>query len=75
MRKRVRKQGLRGARESAIVYETPVCWVRQDQKAYTVFRTGAVVSTSDSAYKKNPDGLSIAKARCDYLTKRAANTR
>ena len=44
---RRRKSGLRGpARESDIVYETPVCWVK--------------------------DGLSIAVARCNYLTKRAA---
>lgn len=53
------------------MYETPICWVRRDNKAYTVFKIGIVASTSDSAYKKNADGLSIAKARCDYLTKRA----
>ena len=68
-----RKSGLRGARESDIVFETPVCWVKRDRKSYTVFRTGTIVSTSDSAYKKSADGLSIAVARCNYLTKRAAS--
>ena len=67
---RRRRARLGSARESAIVYETQVCWVRSDRKAYTVFRTGVVASTSDSAYKTTADGLSIAKARCDYLTKR-----
>lgn len=60
-------------RESDIVYETGTCWVKRDRKSYTVFRTGVTHSTSDSAYKKNADGLSIAKARCDYLTKRAGS--
>jgi len=72
---RRRSRSLRGTRESAIVFETPVCWVRQDSKAYTVFRTGTVASASDSAYKKNADGLSLAKARCTYLTKRVEGQR
>jgi hypothetical protein len=68
-----RKSGLRGpTRESDIVFETPVCWVKRDRKSYTVFRIGVTHSTSDSAYKKNADGLSIAVSRCNYLTKRAA---
>lgn len=58
------------ARESDIVHETPVCWVRRDRKSYTVFRTSVTHSTSDSAYPKTADGLSIAIARCNYLTKR-----
>ena len=70
---RRRKGGLRGpTRESDIVFETPVCWVKRDRKSYTVFRIGVTHSTSDSAYKKNADGLSIAVSRCNYLTKRAA---
>jgi hypothetical protein len=71
--RRRRKSGLRGpTRESDIVYETGACWVKRDRNSYTVFRIGVTHSTSDSAYKKNADGLSIAKSRCDYLTKRAA---
>lgn len=58
-------------RESDIVHETPVCWVRRDRNSYTVFRIGVTHSTSDSSYKKNADGLSIAISRCNYLTKRA----
>ena len=66
------KSGLRGGRtrESDIVHETPVCWVKRDRGSYTVFRTGVTHSTSDSAYRKNADGLSIAVARCKYLEKR-----
>ncbi len=75
MARRRRTRSLGTTRESDIVYETTVCWVRRDRKAYTVFRTGVVASTSDSAYAKNADGLSIAKARCDYLAKRAASGR
>lgn len=60
-------------RESDIVYENGPCWVRRDRSSYTVFKSGGIThSVSDSAYKKNADGLSIAKARCDYLAKRAA---
>lgn len=38
-----------------------------------VFRPSAsgTHATSDSAYCNNPNGLSIAIARCDYLAKRA----
>lgn len=72
MPRRRRKNSLRGTRESDIVYENKTCWVRRDRNAYTVLRTGFTHSTSDSAYKKNADGLSIAVARCNYLAKRAA---
>jgi hypothetical protein len=61
-------------RESDIVHETPVCWVKRDRKAYTVYRIGVTYITSDSAYAKSADGLSIAVARCNYLTKRAATS-
>lgn len=62
--------------ESDIVHES-ACgrfWVGKDckNKAYVVFRVGATHSVSDSGYALNPDGLSIAIARCNYLAKRAA---
>ena len=60
-------------RESDIVHES-VCgrfWVGRDRhnSAYVVFETGATYSESDSAYEMDSDGLSIAIARCDYLSK------
>lgn len=57
-------------RESDIIYETPRAWVRKDRDAYTVFRIGVTHSTSDSAYPKTDDGLSLAKARADYLSRK-----
>ena len=46
--------------------------VYDDKKksCYTVFLTGVTHSVSDSAYPRNPDGLSIATARAKYLDKR-----
>ena len=35
----------------------------------TMLRAGLTHSTSDSAYPRTPDGLSIAIARCNYLAK------
>lgn len=61
-------------RESDIVYENGAFWVFDDRKepAYVVFKSGLTHSTSDSAYARTTDGLSIAKARVDYLAGRAA---
>ena len=58
-------------RECDIMHEAGPYWVARGPKAYVVYRTGPVASTSDSAYAKTPDGLSIAVARCDYLAKRS----
>ena len=64
-------------RERNIIHESPnhKAWVLSEpkRKRYTVFRTGTVVSTSDSSYAMTADGLSIAIARADYLDKRATN--
>jgi hypothetical protein len=51
-------------------------WVGRDRKAaaYVVYRANFTHSTSDSAYALTSDGLSIARARCDYLAGRAAAT-
>jgi hypothetical protein len=63
-------------REVDIQHENGPFWVCRDTgaKAYIVFRPSKPggYSESDSAYAMTPDGLSIAKARCDYLAKRAA---
>ncbi|MRN79443.1 MULTISPECIES: hypothetical protein [unclassified Brucella] len=60
--------------EADIMHENGNFWVGRDRssKAYVVYRAGTTHSVSDSAYALTPDGLSIAKARCDYLAKRAA---
>jgi len=62
-------------KESDIAYETKggAAWVRRDSKGnrYTVFRAGVTHSTSDSAYPLDANGLSLAKARADYIQRRA----
>lgn len=61
--------------ESEIVYDNGNFWVHADKKqsAYVVYRSGITHSVSDSAYAMNADGLSIAKARADYLANRHAS--
>lgn len=56
--------------EERIVYERGDFWVRSDKDRYTVFASGITHATSDSAYAKTEDGLSLARARVDYLAKR-----
>lgn len=61
-------------RESDIIHENGEFWVYRTRGAYEVMRPHqAGCSITDSAYEKNPDGLSIAIARCDYLAKRAVD--
>lgn len=57
-------------KESDIVYENGIFWVCKNKNDYTVYKSGITHSVSDSSYEKNEDGLSIAKARCDYLANR-----
>ncbi len=58
--------------ESDIMHENPTAWVaRLRGRSYCVYRSGLLVSTSDSAYALTPDGLSCAKARADYLHRAA----
>lgn len=59
-------------KEKEIVYENGPAWVHEDKKkpAYVVYLAGITHSTSDSAYHLNEDGLSLAKARADYLAGR-----
>lgn len=60
-----------------VVYELDQVWVLREVKpqCYTVFTKGITHSTSDSAYPLDDDGLSIAKARADWLNKRLAAKR
>lgn len=59
-------------KESDIIHEVGSYWVGRDRKlgAYVVYKIGLTHSTSDSAYGLNPDGLSIAIVRANYLAKR-----
>jgi hypothetical protein len=57
-------------KESDIVHEKGDYWVAKERTAYTVYKSGATHSVSDSSYSKDADGLSIAIVRCDYLTRR-----
>lgn len=59
-------------KEKDIVHENGDFWVLKDRDRYTVFKCGITHSTADSAYPLGEDGLSLAKARCDYLAKRAS---
>ena len=61
-------------RESDILYENGNFWVMRGKGCYYVMRSGITHSESDSAYHFNDDGLSIAKARCDYLAKYSKET-
>lgn len=63
-------------RESDIVHENPKAWVLDDRRrgAYAVYVIGLTHSVCDSAYPRNEDGLSIAKARADYFQKRSLET-
>jgi hypothetical protein len=45
-------------------------WVGPTASSYTVWHDGLNYATADSSYPKTPDGLSIAKARCDYKAKK-----
>jgi hypothetical protein len=58
-------------REKDILYERGDYWVCRVAKTYTVYRNGVTHSTPDSSYAETPDGLSLAKARTDYLARRA----
>ena len=56
-------------KEKDIIHEAGDYWVADEGSAFTVYKIGVTHSTSDSSYEHDPDGLSIAKARCDYLAK------
>jgi hypothetical protein len=57
-------------KERDIKYETKTHWVADLGDSYAVFKIGVTCSASDSFYNHDDDGLSIAVARCKYLSKR-----
>ena len=59
-------------RAKGIVHENGRHWVLDSPAAYVVMTAGITHSASDSAYTRDPDGLSIAVARCNYLARRDA---
>ena len=62
-------------RERDIKHENGCYWVLDTGKAYSVMVAGVTHSTSDSTYPRDPDGLSIAVARCNYLAAKRPDTR
>ncbi|RFC64754.1 hypothetical protein [Mesorhizobium denitrificans] len=56
--------------EDDIVYENGRFWVARQCNAFVVYRSAITYSVSDSAYARTPDGLSVARARRDYLANR-----
>jgi len=58
--------------ESAIAYDTGAYWVRTDKSYYTVCQSGLTHSVTLVSFEKSADGLSLAKAYCDYKSKHTA---
>jgi len=57
-------------KESDILYQSGRYWVCKVKNTYTVYSAGDThYSTPDSSYQLDPDGLSIAIARANYLSK------
>jgi len=52
-----------------VVYEDGLAEVYREDDCYCVNWYGRHHSGFDSAYTLDEDGLSLAKARCDYLAK------
>ena len=60
--------------EDDIMHEAGWFWVGREPDRYTVYRAGITHSVSDSSYRKNAAGLSLAVARCDYLSRAASKS-
>lgn len=58
--------------EANIMHEAG-SWVWKSRTQYTVYRAGMTVSKADSSYPLTADGLSIAIARANYLSRRNDN--
>lgn len=59
-------------KETDIAHETDKAVVIKSKGAYTVYRKKGTHIESDCGFPSNPDGLSCAIARANYLTTRAA---
>lgn len=60
-------------RERDIMHEAGAYWVLAGRGHYSVMSSGVTHSESESSYAMTPDGLSIAKARTDYLHAKSCN--
>jgi hypothetical protein len=61
--------------EKDIVYKVGGFWVCKDRGSYVVYRPSPSFthSISDSGFPLDADGLSVARARVDYLASRAVS--
>lgn len=57
--------------ESQIVHQNGCYWVADADNQYTVYGDRLSASEADSSYERTPDGLTLAKARADYLARRS----
>lgn len=59
--------------EKSILHEVGDFWVGRTTRppSHTVYRSGVTHSVPDSSYSADADGLSLAKARADYLHRRS----
>jgi hypothetical protein len=55
--------------EEYIVYEIGDYWVYRDRNQYTCLKNLGVASETIAAFELDDDGLSLAKAYCDYRAK------
>lgn len=58
-------------RESDMIHENTGHYIMRNRGVLTVYRPAATHAVSDSAYPDTADGLSVAKARVDYLARKA----
>ena len=56
--------------KTKVLHEKNGYWVMKSTDGYHVMQPESCYSVTESAYPLNPDGLSIAKARCNYLGNR-----
>lgn len=56
-------------REQDIIYESGPAFVLRTTNSYEVLVNKGTHSVVGSAYRKTDDGLSIAKARADFIAK------
>jgi hypothetical protein len=62
-------------READIMHENGSFWVGKVKAGYAVFKTGLTHSESTVTFALDADGLSLAKAYCDYKAQREATSR
>lgn len=69
MDKTTEAQAIKELAKFGIVYENKHFWVYDGKEGYTVYRAGITHSAPISTFKHDRDGLSLAKAYCDYKAK------